>query len=65
MHHLCEMHFGSCAVSHDYQSKRYENINYCMTYVDEESTMNIIDWPMPAHKLSIVDDVTWWETMDN
>ena len=25
IHLLCKMHFESCAVSHDYQSKRYEN----------------------------------------
>ena len=26
IHHMCKMHFESCAISHDYQSKRYENI---------------------------------------
>ena len=25
IHPLCKMHFESCAISHDYQSKRYEN----------------------------------------
>ena len=25
IHLLCKMHFESCAISHDYQSKRYEN----------------------------------------
>ena len=24
IHLLCKMHFESCAISHDYQSKRYE-----------------------------------------
>ena len=25
IHLLCKMHFKSCAISYDYQSKRYEN----------------------------------------
>ena len=28
IHLLCKMHFESCAISHDYQSKRYENRKY-------------------------------------
>ena len=27
IHLLCKMHFESCSISHDYQSKRYENRN--------------------------------------
>ena len=27
LYRLFKMHFGSCAISHDYQSKRYENSN--------------------------------------
>ena len=27
IHLLCKMHFESCAISHDYQSKRYEKTN--------------------------------------
>ena len=30
IHLLCKMHFESCAISHDYQSKRYENDNYLL-----------------------------------
>ena len=28
IHLLCKMHFEGCAISHDYQSKRYEKSTY-------------------------------------
>ena len=31
LHLLCKMHFESCAISHDYQSKRYENLFFSLT----------------------------------
>ena len=30
IHLLCKMHFESCAISQDYQSKRYENVQVCI-----------------------------------
>ena len=39
IHSLCKMHFGSCAISHDYQSKTYENVKYCV-----RSEQNTTDW---------------------
>ena len=31
IHLLCKMHFESCAISHDYQSKRYEKCSYSIS----------------------------------
>ena len=36
IHLLCKMHLESCAISYDYQSKRYED-RYCMTNVESEN----------------------------
>ena len=39
IHLLCKMHFESCAISHDYQSKRYENVQ---DKVNLSKTTNIL-----------------------
>ena len=37
------MHFESCAISHDYQSKRYENIGFKMNNCKRVVMTDIVD----------------------
>ena len=57
IHHLCQMHFESCAISHDYQSKRYEN-DY-IARLDTWKKQYIM-----LHRFSIYSDIVplhWYE----
>ena len=40
IHHLCKMHFGSCAISHAYQSRRYEKCAYLGLLLTQYCSIN-------------------------
>ena len=42
---LCKMHFGSCAISHDYQSKRYEKLDNLNIFNHKSPVSYVILFP--------------------